>query len=221
MRGAEEESSQSQVAALAVGRECGPHDRAMASFLLVWEEARRKLAVVGKNKEREGEVAGRSISLTSRVPFEPKVSVCLTWSSLSIMPLSTTMIHYPASLIIISQVRQEAGTDRRKYFASCYYAKHSLHTTADDLSAHLSWTLNHFHGIHWSNFPMHYYVCLFLPSTNWHFHKVPRWARLHILSQSRSALTWMQLLHAPSMGCLAEAGYLLYVWHYSMFFFHI
>lgn len=82
------------------------------------------------------------------------------------MPLSTTMIHYPASLIIISQVRQEAGTDRRKYFASCYYAKHSLHTTADDLSAYLSWTLNHFHGIHWSNFPMHYYVCLFLPSFN-------------------------------------------------------
>lgn len=85
------------------------------------------------------------------------------------MPLSTAMIHYPASLINVSQVRQEAGTDRRKYFASRYYAKHSLHTTTDGLSAHLSRTLNHGPGIHWSKFPMQYRVlrsvCFFLSST--------------------------------------------------------
>lgn len=122
-----------------------------------------------RTRQREGEVAGKSISLTSKAAFEPKVSVCLDWSSLSIMPLSTAMIHYPASLISVSQVRQEAGTDRRKYFASRNYAKHSLHTTTDGLSAHLSWTLNHGPGIHGSKFPMQYSVLrsvLFLPSFN-------------------------------------------------------
>lgn len=103
------------------------------------------------------------------------------------MPLSTAMIHYPASLINISQVRQEAGTDRRKYFASRYYAKHSSHTTTDGLSAHLSWTLNHSPGIRWSKFPMQYRVlrsvCFFLPSTCSPSSKVAQAA--HSLSKSK------------------------------------
>lgn len=140
------------------------------------------------------------------------------------MPLSTTAIHYPVSLIIISKVRQEADTDRRKYFASCYYAKHSLHTTAGDLSAHLSWTLNHFPGILWNNF---LYVlicaseCILLSSLQPADILIEFQGGPGYVLPLKAKITSQSMNSAPPallVGCFAQAERFVSVWHYSLFF---
>lgn len=97
-------------------------------------------------------------SLTFKSPFESAVSVWLDQVGLPTKPFSPPQFITSGAVIFISLVG-EADTDMKKYFAFQYYAKHSLHTDTDSLSAHLSWTLNHFPGIHWNNFSVHYKVC--------------------------------------------------------------
>lgn len=127
------------------------------SLVEVLVYGKSKGSKVGKNKEWGKGLVSNWRLTTFKATFEPEVSVWLDWVDLSVKPFSTTRIHYLG--VSYFHIKSKTDTDMRKYFAFHSCAKHSLHSNTDNLSAHLSWTVNHFPGIHWNKFSMHYKVC--------------------------------------------------------------
>lgn len=139
------------------------------------------------------------------------------------MSPSTAVMHCPASLIVLSEVRQEADTDRRKYLLLatvpnivyipqpmiCQPTSPGHLITSREPTGKFSLCLSMCSRVY---SPSSLQPADFLTE----FQGCPGYIvllKVKVLQNSRA-----QFFHTLSVGCLAQAEWLVSVWHYSLFF---